>query len=152
MVQKLGLNRMKHPHPYRIGWLQNFHALKVREQCFVDFQIGQYKDLVLCDIVEMNSFHILLGRPWQFEMNVLFDGHANTYVVRHEGARHKLIPLQEAGVKGCGVIRCCPYDKPQEHKVDEPIPVKSSLKEKENDISEEFVEIKRQMVSVAKMV
>lgn len=37
MVQKLGLNRMKHPHPYRIGWLQNVQALEVREQCFVDF-------------------------------------------------------------------------------------------------------------------
>ena len=40
MVQKLGLKRVRHPCPYRIGWLQNDHALEVREQCLVDFQIG----------------------------------------------------------------------------------------------------------------
>ena len=39
MVQKLGLERVKHPCPYRIGWLQDDHALEVREQCLVDFQI-----------------------------------------------------------------------------------------------------------------
>ena len=41
MVQKLGLKRVRHPCPYRIGWLQGEHALEVREQCLVDFQIGQ---------------------------------------------------------------------------------------------------------------
>ena len=40
MVQNLGLKRMRHTHPYRIGWLQGEHALEVREQCLVDFQIG----------------------------------------------------------------------------------------------------------------
>ena len=28
MVQKLGLKRVRHPCPYRIGWLQDEHALK----------------------------------------------------------------------------------------------------------------------------
>ena len=40
MVQKLGLKRVRCPCPYRIGWLQGEHALEVREQCLVDFQIG----------------------------------------------------------------------------------------------------------------
>ena len=35
MIQKLGLKRVR--HPYRVGWLQGEHALKVREQCLVDF-------------------------------------------------------------------------------------------------------------------
>ncbi len=55
MVQKLGLKRMRHPYPYRIGQLQGKHALEVREQCLVDFQIGKYKDQVFCDIVDMIS-------------------------------------------------------------------------------------------------
>ena len=42
MVQKLGLKRVRHPCPYRIGWLQGEHALEVKKQCLVDFQIGQY--------------------------------------------------------------------------------------------------------------
>ncbi|MFA1068254.1 retropepsin-like aspartic protease, partial [Klebsiella pneumoniae] len=61
MVEKLGLKRARHPYPYRIGWLQGEHALEVREQCLVDFQIGQYKDQVLCDIFDMKSCHVLLG-------------------------------------------------------------------------------------------
>ena len=64
MVQKLGLKRVRHPCPYRIGWLQGENALEVREKCLVDFQIGQYKDQFLCGIVDMNSCHVLLGRPW----------------------------------------------------------------------------------------
>ena len=31
MVQKLGLRRMRHPHPYSIGRLQGKHGLEVRE-------------------------------------------------------------------------------------------------------------------------
>ena len=37
MVQKLDLKTVRHPCPYRIGWLQDDHALEVREQCLVDF-------------------------------------------------------------------------------------------------------------------
>ena len=39
MVQKLGLKRVRHPYPYRIGWLQDDHAMKLWEQCLVDFMI-----------------------------------------------------------------------------------------------------------------
>ena len=64
MVQILGLKRVRHPCPYRISWLQDEHTLEVREQCFVNFQIGQYVDQVLCNIVDMSSCCILLRRPW----------------------------------------------------------------------------------------
>ena len=81
MVQKLGLKRVRHPYPYRIGGLQGDHALDVREQCLVDFQIGQYKDHVLCDIVDKNSCHILLGRPWQYDCRVMHDCVKNVIIV-----------------------------------------------------------------------
>lgn len=64
MVQKPGLKRVRHPFPYRIGWLQDKHTLEVREQYLVDFQIGKYKDQVVCDIMDMSSCHIFLGTPW----------------------------------------------------------------------------------------
>jgi len=34
---------------------------------------------MLCDVVLIEATHILLGRPWQFDRKVLYDGHANTY-------------------------------------------------------------------------
>lgn len=152
MVSKLNLERRKHPNPYEISWIQDVSKVRVEEQCLVKFQIGYYHDKILCDVLPMDVCHLLLGRPWQFDRNVLFDGCANTYVVRHEGARHKLIPLQETGVKGCEVVRCFPCDKPQEKKVEGLIPVKFDLKEEANEISEEFVEIKKQMVLLEEMV
>ena len=55
MVQKLGLKRVRNPYPYQIGQLQGKHALEVREKCLANFQIGQQKDQVLCDIVDMKN-------------------------------------------------------------------------------------------------
>ena len=63
MVQKICLKRVRYPCPYRINWLQDEHALKVKEQYLVDFHIRQYVGQVLGDIVDMSSCHILLGRP-----------------------------------------------------------------------------------------
>ena len=37
MVQKLGLKRVRHPCPCRIGWLQDERPLEVREQYPIDF-------------------------------------------------------------------------------------------------------------------
>ena len=52
---------MNHPTLYKVSWLQKGHQLLVNEQCNVEFQIGTYKDVVLCDIISMDICHILLG-------------------------------------------------------------------------------------------
>ena len=80
IVHKLGLKRERNPCPFRIGWLQDDHALEVREQCLVEFKFGKYKDQVLCDIVEMSSHHIFLGRPWYYDCGVVHDCFKNLYV------------------------------------------------------------------------
>ena len=93
MVQKLGLKRMRHPYPYQIGWLEGEHALEVKDQCLVDFQIGQYKDQVLCDIVDMNSCHVLLGRPWQYDCRAMHDYFRNVFTIEKGGRKFSLIHL-----------------------------------------------------------
>jgi hypothetical protein len=40
----------------------------VTEQCLLNFQIGKFSEQVLCDIVEMDACHVLLGRPWLFDI------------------------------------------------------------------------------------
>eukprot|EP00253_Pinus_taeda_P022992 PITA_22992 len=79
MVEKLGLKRLKHPTPYRVSWLQKGHQLLVDEQSEVEFQIGRYKDKIICDIMPMDVCHILLGRPWQYDRKVTHDGVLNCY-------------------------------------------------------------------------
>ena len=64
MVSKLKLKREKHPHPYRIAWVKDDHKVLISEQCLVKFKIGSYHDEFLCDIIPMDVYHLLLGRPW----------------------------------------------------------------------------------------
>lgn len=64
MVDKLKLERTVHPTPYKVSWLQKGHQAFVTEQCQVEFQIGTYKDVILCDVMPIDVCHILLGRPW----------------------------------------------------------------------------------------
>jgi hypothetical protein len=67
----------------------------VNEQCRVEFQIGNYKDQVLCDIIPMDVFHVLLGRPWQYDKNVMYNGRENKFTLEKEGKKHTLIPLKD---------------------------------------------------------
>ncbi|XP_024013240.1 uncharacterized protein LOC112087559 [Eutrema salsugineum] len=67
MVDKLGLERTKHPRPYMLRWLDDKVELKITDQVTIPFSIGKYQDQVLCDVVPMQAGHLLLGRPWQFD-------------------------------------------------------------------------------------
>lgn len=64
MVNKLNLQKFPHELPYKVSWLSNGKYLLVREQAVIEFQIGGYKDKVVCDIFPMDFYHLLLGRPW----------------------------------------------------------------------------------------
>eukprot|EP00253_Pinus_taeda_P032532 PITA_32532 len=95
MVEKLELKRLKHPTPYRVSWLQKGHQLLVDEQSEVEFQIGRYKDKIVCDIMPMDVCHILLGRPWQYDRKVIHDGVLNCYKFEKDGVKHTLVPIKE---------------------------------------------------------
>ena len=95
MMEKLGLKKIPHPTLYRVGWLQKGHQALVNEQCQVEFQIGTYKDRVLCDMMPMDVYHVLLGRPWQFDREVVYDGRANIITFEKDGIRHIFHPLKD---------------------------------------------------------
>ena len=67
----------------------------------MEFQIGTYKDVVLCDIMPMDVFHILLGRPWKYDIKVVHDRRKNTYSLEKDGKRHTLSPLEDEAVPEC---------------------------------------------------
>jgi len=67
MVEKLNLQLVPHPKPYKLQWINEDVELTVDKQVKVEFSVGNYKDNVLCDVVPMEACHILLGRPWQFD-------------------------------------------------------------------------------------
>ncbi|XP_070011622.1 uncharacterized protein, partial [Nicotiana sylvestris] len=97
-VEKLGLACMKHPTPYRLQWLNDSGELKVNKQCMISFNVGRYKDDILCDIIPMQACHILLGRPWQYDKNVFHDGRKNRYSLELNGRKFTLAPLSPSQV------------------------------------------------------
>jgi hypothetical protein len=47
----------------------------------------------------MDVCHILLGRPWKYDRNVVHDGRMNTYTLEKDGRMHKLLPIKDKEVK-----------------------------------------------------
>jgi hypothetical protein len=99
MVEKLELETTKHPSPYKVSWLHKGHRVSVTKQCLVKFKIGNYHDEILCDVIPMDVCHILLGRPWQYDRNVVHDGRMNTYTLEKDGRLHKLLSIKDKEVK-----------------------------------------------------
>jgi hypothetical protein len=99
MVEKLELETVVHPRPYRVSWLQKGNQVNVTKQCLVEFKIGGYKDEILCDVIPMDVCHLFLGRPWQYERNVIHDGRKNTYTLNKNGRMHMLLPIKNQEVK-----------------------------------------------------
>ncbi|KAL4278728.1 hypothetical protein GQ457_03G017550 [Hibiscus cannabinus] len=98
VVDKLGLKMTKHPHPYKLQWLNDGGELKVTRQVVVPFSIGKYKDEVLCDVVTMDATHLLLRRPWQYNKKAMHDGFTNRYSFMHAGKKITLAPLTPSQV------------------------------------------------------
>jgi hypothetical protein len=99
MVEKMELETIEHPSPYRVSWLQKGHQVNVTKQCLVEFKIGGYKDEILCDVIPMDVCHLLLGIPWQYDRNVIHDGRKNTYTLGKNGRTHMLFPIKDKEVK-----------------------------------------------------
>lgn len=97
MVEKLWLEKMKHPTPYKVSWLKKGHQLLVHERSEVDFQIGRYNDKLLYDVMPMDACQILLVRPWQFDRKVTHHGERNCYKFKKDDIKHTLVLLKEEG-------------------------------------------------------
>ena len=48
---------------------------------------------MLCDIVDMNSCHTLLGRPWKFDCRAMHDYVKNVITIVKDDKKHSLISL-----------------------------------------------------------
>jgi hypothetical protein len=85
MVDKLALCTKPHPQPYFIQWLNNSGKVKVTQMVRVNFLIGSYHNSIDCDDVPMQACSMLLGRPWQYDIDSLHHGRTNQYSFVHIG-------------------------------------------------------------------
>ena len=42
----------------------------------------------------MDAFHVLLGRPWQFDRETVHEGKRNSYSFEMNGKKHSLYPFK----------------------------------------------------------
>ena len=57
-----------------------------------------YVDEVLCDVVEMDTCHLILGRPWVWNVDVTHRCRDNVYVFFKNNRKIALGPIKEGSV------------------------------------------------------
>jgi hypothetical protein len=64
----------------------------------VNFLIGSYHDSIDCDVVPMHACSMLLGRPWQYDIDSLHHGSTNQYSFVHIGKKLVLHPMSPEAI------------------------------------------------------
>jgi len=98
MVEKLNLQLVPHPKPYKLQWINEDGELTIDKRVKVTFSEGNYKDEILCDVIPMEACHILLGRPWQFYKKALHNGLTNEITFTHKEKKFVLYSLTPSQV------------------------------------------------------
>ncbi|XP_071940457.1 uncharacterized protein [Coffea arabica] len=99
MVEKLDLPTMEHPRPYKLQWFNNSGKVRVAKQVLVAIKIGRCEDEILCDVVPMHASHIILGRPWQYDRRVNFEGVSNKYSFMYKDRKITLALLSSKQIR-----------------------------------------------------
>ena len=93
LVEQLSLPTRKHPHPYHVQWLNDGGKIKVTRSVRVPFSLGAYSDFVDCDVVPMEACSLLLGRPWQYDVDSVHHGRSNYYSFMFKGQKIVIHPI-----------------------------------------------------------
>jgi hypothetical protein len=100
-VAKIDLTTCLHTHPYYIQWLNNSGKAKVTDTTRVHFSIGTYHGYADCDVVPMQACSLLLGHPWEFDIDAIHYGRINKYTLVHNGKKITLLPLTSNEIVQC---------------------------------------------------
>lgn len=63
IVDKLKLENLSHVELYSNSLENNSKYILVKKQEYGNFNISEDKDRELCDVIQIECFHSLLGRP-----------------------------------------------------------------------------------------
>jgi Aspartyl protease len=107
-VQKLKLDTTDHTNPYKFGWVHKGVEIQVNKRCHFQLTLGpHYTTTIYADVVPMDASHLILGRPWQYDNQAIYDGRKHTYTIRVGAQRVRINPLQEE-LKESTTVFCVP--------------------------------------------
>lgn len=72
-------------------------AAKVTNTCLVPLSIGEnYIDQIACVVVNMDATNLILGKPWQFDRDVVHRERLNQYIIQvgNRGISSMPLPLR----------------------------------------------------------
>jgi hypothetical protein len=133
LVAALSLSTRRLPMPCYMQWMNQSGMLKITHKARVKFFISNYIDAADCDVVPLSACHLLLGQPWQFDLDATHIGHSNTYSFMHKSLSHVLKPMIETAIKVhiFAAMRKTKKDPP----MDTPKPRTALFHGKENDVA-----------------
>ncbi|PKA62667.1 hypothetical protein AXF42_Ash012254 [Apostasia shenzhenica] len=97
-IARMNRKAETHPQPYKVAWVDET-MIPVTQRCLVPIQLGTYSEKIWCDVLPMNIAHVLLGRPWLYDRDVIHYGRSNTYVFTFKGKKVKLNPAKSLKLK-----------------------------------------------------
>ena len=97
MVNKLNFQKIPHPCPYKESWVAKEKKTLVNGKVWVEFALGEYVDKILFDVIDMDAFHLLPRRPWQYDVKAKHDGETNVYTITKGGINYTMNPLLDDG-------------------------------------------------------
>ena len=121
IVSCLGLKLITHPNPYKVSWVDT-SSIAIKERYVVPLQFLTYKAEMWCDMIPMNVGHIILGRPWLYDLDVTFHRRSNSCSFVFEGKKIVFNPLKPkaidlskkkevAKVKGLNIISSKAFER-----------------------------------------
>lgn len=99
LVHGLSLSMRRLPSPCYIQWMNQSDTLKITHKARVKFSIGTYVDAMDCDVAPVSACHLLLGRPWQFDLDATYRARSNNYSFVQRGVHRVLKPMAESAIK-----------------------------------------------------
>jgi Zinc knuckle/Retroviral aspartyl protease len=110
-VKKLHLSTTTHTNPYKLGWVNKGAKIQVNKRCHFQLTLGPlYTATIYADVVPMDASHLILGRPWQYDNQAVYDGRKHTYTIQVGSKKVRINPVQEE-VKESNTVFCVPREE-----------------------------------------
>ena len=92
-IKRCNLKIELYSYPFKVAWVDKTSLILPR-RCNARIQIEGYKDEISYDVLPMDVVHLLLGRPWLYDQNIIHHGRKNTYTFGFQNKNITLTPCR----------------------------------------------------------